>query len=220
MSFVFRSMSAEIREWAEEVLAIQLSVPMLISLATVIHSLSCPFSSSKPSFLRVRICRMVWSGGLPTGLAVVHRMRQVFGDWLFHCTEFGEPSASSRFHQRVHRGWVCNHSSNVFIRDPFLCYIPHRQPAHLAETSMVESFQFGPVLLLSVPSFRFPRVLYSQQSLDRACDGYRYLLLPSNCLFMEPNSFLAWLIRSVMSAVSLSSGTGKILSIWTWCKRT
>jgi hypothetical protein len=26
-------------------------------------------------------------------------------------------------------------------------------------------------------------------------------------LFMEPNSFLAWLIRSVMSAVSLSSGT-------------
>jgi hypothetical protein len=40
------------------------------------------------------------------------------------------------------------------------------------------------------PAFA-PRVLYSQQSLDRACDGYRsvYFLLPSNCLFMEPNSF-------------------------------
>jgi hypothetical protein len=77
---------------------------------------------------------------------------------------------------------------------------------------MVESFQFGPVCFFQCPAFRFPRVLYSQQStLEPATDIDRYIFC-EYCFPLEPNSFLAWLIRSVMSAVSLSSG-GKILSI-------
>jgi hypothetical protein len=80
----------------------------------------------------------------------------------------------------------------------------HIVSPHILETSMVESFQFGPVCFFSAPPECY---IHNNRLIEPATDIDRYLLLPSNCLFMEPNSFLAWLIRSVMSAVSLSSGT-------------
>jgi hypothetical protein len=57
---------------------------------------------------------------------------------------------------------LCNSSSNLFVLvlDPFLYYIPHRQPTHPvhpAETAMVERFQFASVCFFQcMPSFRFP----------------------------------------------------------------
>jgi hypothetical protein len=72
---------------------------------------------------------------------------------------------------------------------------------------MVESFQFGPVCFFQCPAAPPECYIHNNRLIEPATDIDRYLLLPSNCLFMEPNSFLAWLIRSVMSAVSLSSGT-------------
>jgi hypothetical protein len=103
----------------------------------------------------------------------------------------------------------------LFVLDPFLCYIPYRQPTHLAEISMVERFQFGSVCFFQCPAFASPEyycilTTIAWYSLRRISIGI--FLLLSNCycsLFMEPNNFLAWLIiRSVMSAgVSLSSGT-------------
>jgi hypothetical protein len=90
MSFVFRSMSAEIREWAREVLA-SFRPHADLSLATVIHSLSCPFSSSKPSFLGTYVSvsygllRSPYWSCRRTPCAK-HSPRR---SWLFHCTEFG-----------------------------------------------------------------------------------------------------------------------------------
>jgi hypothetical protein len=72
---------------------------------------------------------------------------------------------------------------------------------------MVERFQFGPVCFFQCPAFASQSAIHNNRLIEPATDIDRYLLLLSNCLFMEPNSFLAWLIRSVMSAVSLSSGT-------------
>jgi hypothetical protein len=37
--------------------------------------------------------------------------------------------------------------------DPFLYYIPHRPPAHHAETAMVKGFFFGPVYFFQGPAF-------------------------------------------------------------------
>jgi hypothetical protein len=70
-----------------------------LSLATVIHSLSCPFSPSKPSFWRVLMyaCRMVcW--GLPTGRDVVHHAPSIrLGD----LSSFIKLSLESHQHLRV-----------------------------------------------------------------------------------------------------------------------
>jgi hypothetical protein len=58
---------------------------------------------------------------------------------------------------------------------------------------MMERFQFGSVCFFQCQAFASPEY---------------YIDSNRNCVFMEPNSFLAWLIHSViMSAVSLSSGT-------------
>jgi hypothetical protein len=68
---------------------------------------------------------------------------------------------------------------------------------------MVERFQFD--LSASFSAQLLPQsAIFTTIAIEPATDIDRYLLLPSNC--HEPNSFLAWLIRSVMS-VSLSSGT-------------
>jgi hypothetical protein len=45
-------------------------------------------------------------------------------------------------------------SSSLFVRDPFLLYIPHRPPAYLAETTtVVKRFQFQRVLFFQGPAF-------------------------------------------------------------------
>jgi hypothetical protein len=119
-----------------------------------------------------------WSAeGLPTGLAVVHHAPSIRLGILTHshCTGFGGHHRHlQRFHQRA--WWVIfNHSSNVFIRDPFLCHI-HRQPAHLAETSMVE-FPVLTCVLLFGARLASPQVLYSQQSLiEPPADIDRYFV--------------------------------------------
>jgi hypothetical protein len=148
---------------------------------------------------------------LPTGRDVVHhapRIRLRDLDCSITLSLESHRSISSRSHQRVYCGWVCNHSSNLIVLDPFLCCIPHRQPAHPAETSMVEHFQFGSVLcFFQCPAFASLECYIDNNRLvEPATDIDRYILLLLsnwNCLFMEPNSFLAWLMRAVMSAVLL-----------------
>jgi hypothetical protein len=56
----------------------------------------------------------------------------------------------------------------LFIRDPFLCYIPHRQPAHPAETAMVERFRFGSICFFQCPAFAPPECYIDKQVLDKA----------------------------------------------------
>jgi hypothetical protein len=65
---------------------------------------------------------------------------------------------------------------------------------------MVERFQFGYVCFFQCPAFASPEYYIDNNRLvESATDIDRYLfLLLSSCFFMEPNSFLAWLIRSVM----------------------
>jgi hypothetical protein len=149
--------------------------------------------------------------------------------WLLHYAELGEPSASSHynhgepsasshFNHRVHCGWICNSSSNVFVRDPFLCYIPHPPPTHPAKTAMVRGFQFGPICFFQCPAFTSPEgCIDDNRLIEPVTDIDRDLLqVPVNCVFMEPNSFLACLIRSVISAVYVD-GKGNLLfcSLWT-----
>jgi hypothetical protein len=179
-----------------------------LSLATVIHSLSCLLSLQRASW--GKLCKhVVWSAEVSL-LVLPYTMRPEILTLPLHWV--WEPSASSRFHQRVHRGWVCNHSSNVFIRDPFSA------TSHIVSPHILRRHSWWKASSLDLSVFqcpaRFPRVLYSQQSLDRACDGYRSVfLLPSNCLFMEPNSFLAWLIRSVMSLCHWVPARSKIFEL-------
>jgi hypothetical protein len=67
-----------------------------LSLATAIHSLNCPFSPSKPSFLRVPMyaCRIVcW--GLPTGRGIGHHASSLS---LVYLDAFIMPSLQSHRH--------------------------------------------------------------------------------------------------------------------------
>jgi hypothetical protein len=87
----------------------------------------------------------------------------------------------------------------MFVRNPFLCYIPHRPPAYLAKTAMVKRFQFEPVCFFQCPAFASP---------EHYIDGSR-LIEPETDIDLDlfVASFLAWLTRLVICAVSLSSGT-------------
>jgi hypothetical protein len=79
---------------------------------------------------------------------------------------------------------------------------------------MVERFQFGPVFFFQCPAFTSPKCYISNNRLiESATDMHSIFLLLSTCWFIELNSFLAWLIRSMMSAVSLSSGVKKVPKI-------
>jgi hypothetical protein len=46
--------------------------------------------------------------------------------------------------------------SNLFVRDPFLCYIEHRSLAHPAETTVVKRFQFLPFFFFQSLVFTDP----------------------------------------------------------------
>jgi hypothetical protein len=139
----------------EEVLAcIQPSVPIDLSLATVIPL---------PFLFQSQACRMVWLGS-PYWSAVVHHAPSIrLGDLDFHCTEF-----ESHRHLRVSInvsivGEFATIPLTLFVRDPFLCYIPHRRTSWRHPWWNASSL----TCLLSVPS-RLPECT---QSLDRACDG-------------------------------------------------
>jgi hypothetical protein len=73
-------------------------------------------------------------------------------------------------------GWT--NSLNMFVRDPFLCEIPHRQPAHPAETAMVERFQFGSVCFFQCPTSASPECyIDNNRLLEPATDIDRYLFV-------------------------------------------
>jgi hypothetical protein len=80
---------------------------------------------------------------------------------------------ASRVSNKVRPGEVCNHLTCSFVIR--FCYIPHRQPpAHLAETSMLERFQFGPFCFSAQLSL--PRTAkFTTTLIEPATDIDRYL---------------------------------------------
>jgi hypothetical protein len=71
---------------------------------------------------------------------------------------------------------------------------------------MVQRFQFRPVGFFQCPAFSPPECyIANSRFVEPATDTYRDPFVAKH-LRTEPNSLLAWLIRAVMSAVSLSSG--------------
>jgi hypothetical protein len=93
------------------------------SLATVIHSLNCPLSPSRPSFLRAvtSACRIVcWD--LHTGRGVGHHAPSIS---LRDLGVFIKLSLQSHRHLRTFIidsivGEICSSTSNSFVRDPVL----------------------------------------------------------------------------------------------------